>query len=82
MEYRPLVSVGEINIYQHKSNGMYYVSSVRNKSVTRFDATDTQLEMFRMRYPVLYDAFYAMRVEFESNIQQLLFMAYLKILPS
>ena len=82
IEYRPLVSVGEINVYQHKANGMYYISAVRNKTVPRFDATDTQLEMFRMRYPVLYDAFYAMRVEFESNIQQLLFMAYLKILPS
>lgn len=80
VEYRPIVSVGEINIYRHKSNGNFYVSSTRSGSVPKFEANDTQLEMFRMRFGYLYDAYYARMVEFESNAQQLLFMAYLKII--
>ena len=82
IEYRPLVGVGEINIYQHKSNGRFYVSATRQKNAPYYSANDTQLEIFRMRYDALYDAFYAMRIEFESNIMQLLFMTYLKINPS
>ena len=80
IEYRPLVAVGEICIYQHKSNGFFYVSSTRQKTAPYFPVNDTQLEIFRLRYAGLYDAFYALRVEFESNVCQLLFMSYFKIL--
>lgn len=80
IEYRLMVTVGEINIYQHKSNGRFYVCSARQGTAPEYAANDTQLEMFRLRYGGLFDAFFAMRVDFESNIMQLLFMAYLKIL--
>lgn len=80
IEYRPMVSVGEINIYQHKSNGHYYVSSTRQKSAMYFPANNTGLEMFRIKYGAFYDAYYSGRVEFESNIMQLLFLKYLKII--
>lgn len=79
IEYRPLVSVGEINIYQHKANGFFYVSATRQKSAPNYTAGDTQLEMFRIRYDSLIDAYYAGRIEFESNLMQLLFTTYMKI---
>lgn len=80
VEYRPYISVGEINIYQHKSNGMFYISSTRNKNAPYIPASDTQLEIFRTRYEVLFNAYFSGRIEYESNIMQLLFLTYMKII--
>lgn len=80
IEYRPLVSVGEIGIYIHKSNGKIYVCSAKNPTVTAYAATDTQLEMFRIKWGSLYDSFYTGRIEFENQISQLLLLTYLKII--
>ena len=80
IEYRPVVSVGEISIYTHKSRQLLYVSSALSKTAPRFTANDTQLEMFRQRFAYLYEDFYAGRIEFESNIAQLLFMTYFKMI--
>ena len=80
IEYRPIVSVGEIGIYTHKSRQQLYVSSALSKTAPRFTANDTQLEMFRQRFAYLYEDFYAGRIEFESNIAQLLFMTYFKMI--
>lgn len=79
IEYIPYVSVGEINIYRHKANGRFYVSSTRQSSAPYYQANDTQLEMFRMLYDSLYDAYFTMKIDFESNIQQILFLSYMKI---
>lgn len=80
IEYRPVVTVGEIGIYQHKSSGKLYVCSAVKSSAPKFAATDTQLEMFRIRYAYLYDRFYENQIEFESNLSQILFMTYFKII--
>ena len=80
IEYRPIVSVGEIGIYQHKAKRMLYVSSAVSPSAPRYTANDTQLEMFRIKYAYLYDRFYDGIIEFESNISQLLFLTYFKII--
>lgn len=80
IEYKPLVTVGEICVYQHKSNRKFYVSSTLSKTCPIFKASDTQLEMFRIRFGALYDRFYDNLVEFESQISELLFMTYLKII--
>mgnify|MGYP003290929732 CR=1 FL=1 len=80
IEYRPIVSVGEIGIYQHKSKKTIYVSAAISPTAPKFSANDTQLEMFRMRYDYLYDAFYSGIIDFESNISQLLFLTYFKII--
>ena len=80
IEYRPIVSVGEIGIYQHKSRKSIYVSSALSHTAPKYTASDTQLEMFRLRFAYLYDRFYEGGIEFESNISQLLFMTYFKII--
>lgn len=80
IEYKPLVTVGEICIYQHKSNGKFYVTTTISKTAPNFPANDTQLEIFRLRYGRLYDEFYSLRVEFESNICQILFLTYFKMI--
>ena len=79
IEYRPVCAAGEIYVYRHKSNGMYYVSATRH-TAPLYQASDTGLEIFRMQHAYLYDAFFAGKIEFESNIMQLLFLTYFKIL--
>lgn len=80
IEYRPAVNVGEIGIYTHKSSGKIYVCAAKNPTVQTFAATDTQLEMFRIKWGSLYDSFYSGRIEFESQLGQLLFLTYFKII--
>lgn len=80
VEYRPVVSVGEIGIYQHKSSGRLYVAAARPRNAPAYAANDTQLEMFRIRYAHLFDAYFEGRIEFESAILQLLFQTYFKII--
>ncbi len=80
VEYKPLVGVGEICVYQHKSNGKFYVSGTIQKSAPYFPASDTMLEMYRMRFGFLLDRYFDGLIEFESNITQLLFMTYLKMI--
>ena len=80
IEYRPVVTIGEVCIYQHKSNGMYYVSGNLQRSCPVYTVNETQLEIFRLRFSGLIDAFYALRIEFESNVCQILFMTYFKLI--
>lgn len=81
IEYKPYVSVGEIHIYRHKSNGLFYVSGHDSKNVLYYPATDTQLEIFRSVYGLsLTEAFYTRRVEFENPLVQVLFLTYLCII--
>lgn len=81
IEYKPFVSVGEIYIYRHKSNGMFYVSGHDSKNAPYYPATDTQLEIFRTVYGLpLTESFYAGRIEFESSLVQVLFLTYLCII--
>lgn len=80
IEYRPLVTVGEICIYQHKSNMRMYISNTLSHHCETFTANDTQLEMFRIKYNYLFDRYYENRIDFENQITQLLFLTYLKIL--
>lgn len=81
IEYKPFVSVGEVYIYRHKSNGMFYVSGHDSKNAPYYPATDTQLEIFRTVYGLpLTESFYAGRIEFENSLVQVLFLTYLCII--
>ena len=78
VEYKPVVNVGDICIYKHKSNGRFYVSGTHQKAPA-FQANEQQLAIMRTRYDYLYDIYYAMRFDFESNKAQLLFLKYFNI---
>lgn len=80
IEYRAICNVGEICVYKHKSSGMIYISSKKANCSYNYSTSDANLLMFRQRYSYLQDAFFAGRVEYESNIAQLLFLAYMKII--
>lgn len=49
-EYNPIVSFERFGIFQHKSNGMWYISKVYNKSVPHFIRDEVSLRQFRLNY--------------------------------
>lgn len=76
-EYRPLVTVGEITIYKHKSSRSYYVSGHRTGSPPTFGTGDTALEQFRRAYGYLAGAWYDGRIDVEDYLAQVLLTKYL-----
>lgn len=78
-EYIPILKVGELCVYKHKSNGMYYVSEKSSGTVPEFTMKDTDLKRLRLAYPWLIEKYFTKRLEFESSICEILFLRYWKI---
>lgn len=78
-EYTPLVSCGEICIYRHKSDRLYYVSAHKSGTPVEFTSGESDRVRFRKMYGYLIVAHIHNRVEFESYECQVLFERYLKI---
>lgn len=79
-EYRPLVQVGEIVIYKHKSARRWYVSEhLAGKAPESYDSSDIELKRFQNDYYYLKLAYLNRSIYFESYIQQVLFEEYIKI---
>lgn len=75
-EYRPLIAVGEITIYQHKNGGHYYVNSRRTQAPVMFGTGSAELEKFARRYGRLYSAYLSDRVFFEDFGSKTAFIHY------
>lgn len=76
-EYKPLVTVGEVTVYQHKSTDLYYVSPHRAGSPPRYATGETDLERFRRGYGFLWLAILEHRIEFEDFLSKTLLTTYL-----
>lgn len=76
-QYKPLVKVGEICIYQHKNNKTFYVTEHTSGSYTEYDTSDIELRRFRNDYYYLTIAYLNRGILFESYIQQILLEKYL-----
>jgi hypothetical protein len=78
IEYRAMVTVGEITIYKHKSDLRYYVSTHRQGGAGSYTAGTDDLLRFKSKYHMLLaTAYLEDRVIFEDAISQLLFKKYL-----
>lgn len=75
-EYKPLVFVGDIGIYRHKSNGSLYVSMHQAGSAPRFAANAVELARFRKSCPWVYLAYLRDMLEFESYTAESLLTDY------
>jgi hypothetical protein len=71
-EYKPIVTVGEITIYEHKSNRTYYVSTHRTGSPTIFGNGDTERARFRRIYQWIWDEYMENNIEFEEYLCEIL----------
>lgn len=78
-EYKPVVSIGELNIYRHKSRNEYYVSGHISGTPTQYDTGAMELKRFKHDYYYLWLAYLRRAVIFESYIYKVLFEKYFDI---
>jgi hypothetical protein len=62
-EFRPLVSIGDMTVYEHKSDGSFYVVA-GCKAVERYTMLDNDRKAFRRSYWYLYEAMLDRRMSY------------------
>lgn len=72
----PLVIVGEICIYTHKSLGKFYVSMHKTGTAPEFGSGNTERQRFKNSHFYLWQAYLTRRVIFESRLAEILFVRY------
>lgn len=75
-EYKPLVKVGEIMIYENRSKKDFYISNHASGTYPYYDTNSVELKRFRNDYSFLLYAYLNRLVFFESYIEQILFEKY------
>ena len=78
IEYRPIVAVGELCIYSHKSTGKLYVSTHCTGSPVRFTSGEHDLERFRKIYSWVWLEYIQNNVDFEEILCEILLTKYYK----
>lgn len=76
--YKPVVTVGEITVYKHKSKKLYYVSPHKSGTVITYSSTEGDLKRFNRKFYYLYDAHITGRVDFEDYLTKHLFECYIR----
>lgn len=71
-EYRPIVNIGEITIYEHKSNNMLYVTSHKVGNPVSFTMGEMDKTRFRKSYCWIWDLYLDDRIEFEEYLSEIL----------
>lgn len=75
-EYKPLVTVGEITIYRHKSRREFYVTPHASGSPKIYGSNEREIEAFARDYYKLRDAYLDGVVWFENFLAKVLFIKY------
>lgn len=80
-EYKPVLQVGELFVYFHKSNGRHYVSDKKCGAFNKkFDTDKVSLERFIKQYKLgLYTQFINDRIDYADYAVYFLFCKYLNI---
>ena len=71
-EYKPLVVIGEICIYKHKSERKYYVSRHISGSPPKFDMTHADIAQYKRQYGNIWLDYLAGKVFCEDRLTELL----------
>lgn len=79
IEYKPMVSIGEITIYKHKSKREYYVTGLRSGSPKTYGTGSKDRERFRRDYIQVWRAYMQKRVVFEEYVLEVLFDKYFRM---
>ena len=77
-EYIPVLSVGDLTVYEHKSNGTFYVCELRSGSPETFQANKTDLARFKSQNIWLWREYMTGRIVFRSLEIEILFQNYFK----
>lgn len=76
-EYIPLVVLGELAFYKHKSKKQYYCTTYKTGSPESYGTSETELKRFVRRWQFLYDLYLKNMIIFEDATAELLFTYYL-----
>jgi hypothetical protein len=71
-EYRPVVFIGEICVYEHKSNRSYYISTHKVGSPPIYGTGDAERARFRRIYSWIWDEYMENNIEFEEYLCEIL----------
>jgi hypothetical protein len=71
-EYKPVVSVGEITIYEHKSNRTFYISTHLTGSPQTFGTGEAERARFIRQYKWIWDEYMENNIEFEEYLCEIL----------
>lgn len=77
-EYKPIVNVGELCIYEHKSDRRYYVCDLKQSTASSFGSDEIALKRFKNKYLWLYVAHMQQEVYFQDYSALGLFEKYIK----
>lgn len=77
-EFRPVVTVGEITVYKHKSRGEYYVSTHKAGSCAEFGSGDTDKNRFRRAYGWIWQEYMKNNIIFEEYLCEVLLNRYFR----
>lgn len=72
-EYNPLVEVGEITVYEHKSNGRFYISSHKFGTPPYFGMWPNEVKRFRKTFGWLWYEYLDSNIDFETATCEILF---------
>lgn len=78
-EYKPVLTVGELSIYHHKSRNEYYITGHISGSPAQYDTSAMELKRFKHDQYYLWLAYLRRAVIFESYIYKVLFEKYFGI---
>lgn len=76
-EYRPIVKVGQLTVYRHKSKDLYYISPTSGGNVQIYKSDSYDLMRFRRMFRFLESAYINNKILYESTEACLLFVSYL-----
>lgn len=76
-EYRPLVTVGEITIYKHKSKREYYVSTLRSGSPAIYGTSPAEVRRLKVKCSWILDCFFSDLFVYESYLCYALLTKYI-----
>lgn len=71
-EYRPIVSIGEITVYSHKSNQSFYVSMHKIGSPPEYGIGEAEKSRFKRAYSWIWDEYMEDNIEFEEYLCEVL----------
>lgn len=76
INYVPLVRVGELTIYKHKSDEIFYITEHFSGQCPSYTAGATDLRRFRQKFFWIWQKFLYNKVYFEEFIDQVVFEKY------
>lgn len=75
-EYRPIVTIGDVTIYRHKSGRGYYASRHRTGDPPKLAASGRDKAIFRRDWAILWTRYLQNRILFEDYATEALFNQY------